>query len=60
MNDLRKKVKLVKALYDIPYKEIAEYIDLPQKSFYNWLKGYYEFGEKRTQQLEYALSLLGD
>jgi len=39
IEDLRKRVKLLKALQGTPYKEIAEYIELPPKSFYSWLNG---------------------
>jgi len=39
MDDLRKKVKMLKALQGISYKEIAEYLELRPKSFYNWLDG---------------------
>lgn len=52
MNDkLRKDVKLLKALQGISYKEIAELLEIRQDSFYNWLKGYYEFGEERQHRL---------
>ena len=39
MDYLRDEVKLLKALQGISYKEIAEYLEMPPKSFYNWLKG---------------------
>ena len=51
MYDLRKQVKLLKALQGISYKELAEYLELPPKSFYNWLNGQYEFGEEREKRL---------
>lgn len=51
MCDLRKQVKLLKALQGVSYKEIAEYLELPPKSFYNWLNGQYEFGEEREKRL---------
>lgn len=52
MNDkLRKEVKLLKALQGISYKEVAEFLEIRQDSFYNWLKGYYEFGEERQRRL---------
>lgn len=52
MNDkLRKDVKLLKALQGISYKEIAELLEIRQDSFYNWLKGYYEFGAERQHRL---------
>lgn len=52
MNDiLRKDVKLLKALQGVSYKEVAEYLEIRQDSFYNWLKGYYEFSEERQRRL---------
>ena len=40
MNEnLRKEVKLLKALQGISYKEVAEFLEIRQDSFYNWLKG---------------------
>lgn len=48
---LRKEVKLLKALQGISYKEIAEFLEIRQDSFYNWLKGYYEFSEERQRRL---------
>lgn len=52
MNEnLRKEVKLLKALQGISYKEVAEFLEIRQDSFYNWLKGYYEFSEERQHRL---------
>lgn len=59
MNDnLRREVKLLKALSDISYKEIAEYLEIRQDSFYSWLKGYYDFGTVRTQRLQEIIANL--
>lgn len=59
MNDkLRKDVKLLKALQGISYKEIAELLEIRQDSFYNWLKGYYEFGEERQNRLTEVICCL--
>ena len=49
--NLRKEVKLLKALQGISYKEGAEFLEIRQDSFYNWLKGYYEFSEERQRRL---------
>lgn len=49
--DLRKEIKLLKALQDVPYKEIAEYLEIRVSSFYSWLKGQYEFSEARQKRL---------
>ena len=52
MNEnLRKEVKLLKALQGISYKEVAEFLEIRQDSFYNWLKGYYDFSEERQRRL---------
>ena len=58
MENLRQRVKLLKALQGVSYKEIAEYIELPPKSFYNWLNGQFEFSEEREQRLIEILDLL--
>ncbi|MBR4407297.1 MAG: helix-turn-helix domain-containing protein [Clostridia bacterium] len=52
MNEkLRKEVKLLKALQGISYKEVAEFLEIRQDSFYNWLKGYYELGDEKQRRL---------
>lgn len=53
MNDfLRKECKLLKAIQGISYKELAEYLEIKQDSFYCWLKGYYDLGDKKAQHLK--------
>ena len=52
MNDdvLRKKVKLLKGVEAIKsYAEIAELLEIANGSFYNWLKGYYNFGAAKKE-----------
>lgn len=49
--ELRKKVKMLKALQDISYLEIAEYLEINKNSFYNWLKGYYNLSADNTNRL---------
>ena len=52
MNDfLRNQVKMLKVLQGVKYKEIAEYLEIRQDSFYNWLKGYYELGDEKQRRL---------
>ena len=51
-NKLRKEVRLLKALNEVSYGEVAEMIGLSRSSFSNWLNGNYDFGEQRTAQLE--------
>lgn len=56
--ELRKEVKLLKALQGISYKEIAELLDIKQDSFYSWLKGYYDFGTFRHNHLQQIINYL--
>lgn len=61
MNErLRKQVKLLKALQDITYTEIAEYMEMPKTSFYNWLCGNYNFGTTKLQRLNSIVSDLAE
>lgn len=48
---LRKECKLLKAIQGISYKEIAEYLEITQDSFYCWIKGYYDLGNNKQQRL---------
>ena len=52
MNEkLRKECKLLKAMQDISYKEIAEYLEIKDSSFYSWLNGYYDLGREKQLRL---------
>lgn len=53
MDDLlRNECKYLKCYQGITYKEIAEYLEIKQDSFYSWLKGYYNFSIDRKEQLK--------
>ena len=39
-------------------KEIAEYLEIRQDSFYSWLKGYYSFSIERQQKLKEIIETL--
>ena len=53
---LRKQVKLVKAEYDdIYYKNFAEYLDMNEHSFYNWLSGSYKLSADKVSKLQEIL-----
>lgn len=45
--NLRNKVKLLKALQGVSYSEIADYLEMHRNSFYNWLKGYYNLSAEK-------------
>lgn len=52
MNDfLRKECKLLKAMQGITYKEIADFIEIKQDSFYAWLHGHYQLGQEKQNHL---------
>ena len=49
---LRKEVKMAKALNDdIFYKDFADYLDIAEHSFYNWIKGYYNLSSDKKRKL---------
>lgn len=59
MNDfLRKECKMLKALQGVSYKELAEYIEIRQDSFYSWLRGYYNLKPEKQQQLYQIIETL--
>ena len=57
-NELRKQVKLLKALQGISYKELAEYLEIKVNSLYSWLRGSYDFSEKRLAMLQNVITNL--
>ena len=56
IQDLRIEVKLLKALQGVSYKELAEYLEVKQDSFYSWLKGNYEFGREKELLLKEVIT----
>lgn len=48
---LRTECKVLKALQNVSYKEFAEYLEIKQQSFYNWLKGEYDLCQEKQQKL---------
>lgn len=56
--ELRKKVKLLKALQNVSYIEIAGYLEIHRNSFYNWLKGYYNLSAEKESQLKEIISFI--
>lgn len=51
MKDLRKELKLLKALQGISYTEIAEYLEIRRTSLYNYLNGQYELSAEKQSRL---------
>lgn len=42
---------MLKALQNIKYKEIAEYLEMNYNGFLLWLNGYYDLGNERQTRL---------
>ncbi len=57
-DEIRKRVRLLKATKNISYKELAEYLEITRSSMYNWLQSQYELSEKRALRLEEIISNL--
>lgn len=58
MDNLRKQVKELKMYQNISYKEIAEYLEIKQSSFYSWLNNQYELGYYKQLRLQEIIELL--
>lgn len=59
MNEiLRKEVKLLKAIQGITYKEIAGYLEINTKSFYNYLNNQYNLSIEKQHKLREIIDLL--
>lgn len=59
--DLRKKVKALKAFYNISYTMIANKLNISRGSMYNWLHYDYEFSNKTEKMLrDYIKSIMGE
>ena len=59
MNEfLRKECKLLKAVQGVSYKELAELLEVRQDSFYSWLKGYYDYSDRRQERLKEILDTI--
>lgn len=59
-NELRKKIKLLKALQGVSYNEIAEHLEIHKNSFYNWLKGYYNLSAEKENRLIEIINLISE
>lgn len=51
--EVRKMVKLAKAKNDdIYYKHFAEYLEMTEHGFYNWLNRYYNLSNEKLSKLK--------
>ena len=62
MNDeqLRKRIRLLKAQEITTYKKIAEAIGIKQRSMYNWLAEQYDFSRKKKNAIIHYLNTIGE
>ncbi len=61
MNDeLRKRVRLLKALQGVSYKEVAYYLEINANSLYNWLRCQYDLSEQKQEDLADILNNLSE
>lgn len=58
MNDeeLRQRVKMLKAIHNITFKKIADELGIKQRTIYNWLAGQFDFSSSRKRKLIKYLS----
>ena len=56
--NLRVRIRLLKALYNVPYKIYSEHLQIHKNSFYNWLKGYYTLGDDKFIALTNYVTIL--
>ena len=56
--NLRKQVKIIKALQNITYTEIAEDLEISRSAFYNWLNGQYSLSQEKETRLKEILDLI--
>ena len=59
-DELRKQVKLLKALQGISYTEIAEHLEIHRNSLYNWLNQQFELSADRESRLLEIIGYLKD
>ena len=59
-NELRNKVKLLKALQGISYNEFAAHLEIHRNSFYNWLKGYYNLSAEKEERIKEIIAYISE
>ena len=55
---LRREVKLLKALQNISYKELSNHLGITAGSFYNWVHGLYTLSPERQNILKEIINNL--
>lgn len=58
--NLRKEVKILKALQGVQYSELAAHLEIHKNSFYNWLKGYYNLSAEKEKRLLEIINLISE
>ena len=57
-SELRKEVRLLKAIQGITYKELADYLEIKQGSFLGWLHNRYDLSEANQIKLKDIIDTL--
>lgn len=55
-DEIRKRVRLLKATQNISYKDLAESLEISKSSMYNWMHSQFDLSDKRAQQLVRVIS----
>ena len=58
--NLRKDVKMLKALQGVSYTDIAIDLEIHRNSFYNWLKGHYDLYAEKEKRLIEIINLISE
>ena len=59
-NELRKQVKMLKALQGVSYKEVASYLGIKTNSLYNWLRNQYDLSDEKQKLLRQIIEILSE
>lgn len=57
-DNLRKEVKIIKALQNITYTEMAEHLEISRSAFYNWVAGQYSLSKEKEQRLAEIIEMI--
>lgn len=56
---LRQAIKVLKAIKNISYREFSKKLSITEASFYQWLRGSYDFSEERKIEIKNVLESFG-
>lgn len=56
--ELRKSVRVLKALQNVSYRELADMLEIKESSMYNWLRSQYDLSAEKASLLNEIVSTL--